>query len=97
MVQLCVFRKVWKILLLIEIIVLTGGVADRVGGLKRGDQLLSVNGVSVEGEHHEKAVELLKAAIGSVKLVVRYTPKVLEEMEMRFDKQRQARRRQIYT
>ena len=97
MVQLCVFRKVQKILLLIKIIVLTGGVADRVGGLKRGDQLLSVNGVSVEGEHHEKAVELLKAAIGSVKLVVRYTPKVLEEMEMRFDKQRQARRRQIYT
>ena len=48
-----------------------GGVADRVGGLKRGDQLLSVNGVSVEGENHEKAVELLKAAIGSVKLVVR--------------------------
>ena len=26
----------------------------------------------------------------------RYTPKVLEEMEMRFDKQRQARRRQQY-
>jgi C-terminal processing protease CtpA/Prc len=97
MVQLCVFQKVCKILILIKIIVLTGGVADRVGGLKRGDQLLSVNGVSVEGEHHEKAVELLKAAIGSVKLVVRYTPKVLEEMEMRFDKQRQARRRQIYT
>ena len=74
-----------------------GGVADRVGGLKRGDQLLSVNGVSVEGEHHEKAVELLKAAVGSVKLVVRYTPKVLEEMEMRFDKQRQARRRHLYS
>ena len=88
-----------------------GGVADRHGGLKRGDQLLSVNGVnmqkiqklkikiqqilflalqnnriiqkynagpqvSVEGEHHEKAVELLKAAPASVKLVVRYTPKV---------------------
>ena len=43
----------------------------RHGGLKRGDQLLSVNGVSVEGEPHEKAVELLKAAISSVKLVVR--------------------------
>ena len=55
-----------------------GGVADRHGGLKRGDQLLSVNGVSVEGEHHEKAVELLKAAPASVKLVVRYTPKVKE-------------------
>ena len=30
----------------------------------------------MEGEHHEKAVELLKAAPASVKLVVRYTPKV---------------------
>ncbi|XP_018008735.1 protein lin-7 homolog C [Hyalella azteca] len=68
--------------------IIPGGVADRHGGLKRGDQLLSVNGVSVEGENHERAVELLKAAIGSVKLVVRYTPRVLEEMEMRFDKQR---------
>ena len=52
---------------------------------------------SVEGEPHEKAVELLKAARNSVKLVVRYTPKVLEEMEMRFDKQRQARRKHMYS
>ncbi|KAK4300171.1 hypothetical protein Pmani_025465 [Petrolisthes manimaculis] len=72
--------------------IIPGGVADRHGGLKRGDQLLSVNGVSVEGENHERAVELLKAASGSVKLVVRYTPRVLEEMEMRFDKQRASRR-----
>lgn len=49
---------------------------------------------SVEGEQHEKAVELLKAAQGSVKLVVRYTPRVLEEMEARFEKMRSARRRQ---
>uniref|UniRef100_T1DN00 Protein lin-7 homolog n=1 Tax=Anopheles aquasalis TaxID=42839 RepID=T1DN00_ANOAQ len=76
--------------------IIPGGVADRHGGLKRGDQLLSVNGVSVEGENHEKAVELLKQAVGSVKLVVRYTPKVLEEMKLRFDKQRAARRRQQY-
>ncbi|KAL7291384.1 protein lin-7 homolog C-like isoform X2 [Trichogramma pretiosum] len=73
--------------------IIPGGVADRHGGLKRGDQLLSVNGVCVEGENHERAVELLKQA-NSVKLVVRYTPRVLEEMEMRFDKQRAARRRQ---
>ncbi|XP_034047296.1 protein lin-7 homolog B-like [Thalassophryne amazonica] len=77
--------------------VIPGGVADRQGGLKRGDQLLSVNGVSVEGEHHEKAVELLKAAQSSVKLVVRYTPKVLEEMEARFEKMRIARRRHQHT
>lgn len=96
--------------------IIPGGVADRHGGLKRGDQLLSVNGVvrywfyskhihvalkcispqSVDGENHEKAVELLKQAVGSVKLVVRYTPKVLEEMELRFDKQRAARRRQNF-
>ncbi|XP_041471556.1 protein lin-7 homolog C-like isoform X1 [Lytechinus pictus] len=75
--------------------IIPGGVAHRHGGLKRGDQLLSVNGVSVEGEQHEKAVELLKSASERVKLVVRYTPKVLEEMETRFDRQRAARRRQM--
>lgn len=68
--------------------IIPGGVADKLGGLKRGDQLLSVNGISVEGESHEKAVELLKQSQESVKLVVRYTPRVLEEMEQRFDKQR---------
>ena len=71
--------------------IIPGGVADRQGNLKRGDQLISVNGVNVEGENHEKAVELLKAAHERVVLVVRYTPKVLEEMEMRFDKQRARR------
>uniref|UniRef100_A0A8C4NKA5 Lin-7 homolog A (C. elegans) n=1 Tax=Eptatretus burgeri TaxID=7764 RepID=A0A8C4NKA5_EPTBU len=75
--------------------VIPGGVADRHGGLKRGDQLLSVNGMSVEGEQHERAVELLKQAESSVKLVVRYTPKVLEEMEARFEKMRVARNQQI--
>jgi protein lin-7 len=30
--------------------------------------------------------------VGSVKLIVRYTPKVLEEMEARFEKQRIGRR-----
>ncbi|CAH1787261.1 unnamed protein product [Owenia fusiformis] len=72
--------------------IIPGGVADRAQTLKRGDQLLSVNGVSVEGEPHERAVDLLKAAQGSVKLVVRYTPRVLEEMEARFDKQRASAR-----
>nr|VZI38848.1 unnamed protein product [Spirometra erinaceieuropaei] len=74
--------------------IIPGGVAHRHGGLKRGDQLLSVNGVSVENEHHEKAVELLKSAQGTVRLVVRYTPKVLDEMEARFDKQKTRRRPQ---
>ena len=61
----------------------------RHGGLKRGDQLLSVNGVSVEGEPHEKAVELLKAAKSSVKLVVRFVKLVVRfvKLVVRFVKQ----------
>lgn len=74
--------------------IIPNGVADRHGGLKRGDQLLSVNGESVEEECHEKAVDLLKAAVGSVKLVVRYTPRVLEEMEQRFERLRLSRKQQ---
>ena len=35
--------------------VIPGGVADRHGGLKRGDQLLSVNGV-VRGRSEERRV-----------------------------------------
>lgn len=72
--------------------IIPNGVAWRQGGLKKGDQLLSVNGVSVENEYHEKAVELLKHAQGNVKLVVRYSPQVLLEMENRFEKQRTARK-----
>ena len=51
--------------------IVPGGVADRHDGLKRGDQLLSVNDVSVEGETREKALQLLKTALDSVKLIVR--------------------------
>ncbi|CAB3411251.1 unnamed protein product [Caenorhabditis bovis] len=68
--------------------IIPGGVADRHGDLKRGDQLIAVNGINVESECHEKAVDLLKSAVGSVKLVVRYTPKLLDEMERRFERQR---------
>jgi C-terminal processing protease CtpA/Prc len=72
--------------------IIPNGVAWKHGGLKKGDQLLSVNGVSVENEYHEKAVDLLKQAQGSVKLVVRYSPQVLIEMENRFEKQRTSRK-----
>lgn len=44
--------------------------------------------MNVECECHEKAVELLKSATGTVKLVVRYMPKLLDEMERRFERQR---------
>ena len=58
------------------------------GELKRGDQLIAVNGINVERENHETAVKLLKHAKGTVKLVVRFTPTLLDEMERRFEEQR---------
>lgn len=66
--------------------IIAGGVADRSSALRRGDQLLSVNGVSVDGETHEKAVNLLKAAREKVVLIVRYAPRIMEEMECKYDK-----------
>jgi C-terminal processing protease CtpA/Prc len=70
------------------------GVAARHGGLKRGDQLLWVNGTPVDGESHDRVVELLKAAKGPVKLVVLYAPQVLENMERRFEELRLSRKNQ---
>jgi C-terminal processing protease CtpA/Prc len=54
--------------------IVPNSAAWKHGGLNAGDQLLSVNGVSVENEYHEKVVDLIKQAQGSVKLVVRYLP-----------------------
>lgn len=66
--------------------IIPNGYADRHGQLRRGDQLISVNGVNVENAKHEMAVDLLKTAVGKISLVVRYSPSVLEEMEKRFER-----------
>jgi C-terminal processing protease CtpA/Prc len=66
--------------------IIPSGYADRHGGLRRGDQLISVNGENVEDVNHERAVHLLKNAEGKISLVVRYSPSVLEEMEKRFER-----------
>ena len=68
------------------------------GGFKfwfqRGDQLLWVNGTPVDGESHDRVVELLKCAKGPVKLVVLYSPQVLENMERRFEELRLSKKQQ---
>jgi len=69
--------------------IIPGGVAERAGEIRRGDQIMMVNGVSVEGESHEKAVELLKSS-DTVSMTVRYTPHILEQMERRFEQLRTA-------
>uniref|UniRef100_A0A671P0E6 InaD-like protein n=1 Tax=Sinocyclocheilus anshuiensis TaxID=1608454 RepID=A0A671P0E6_9TELE len=50
--------------------VFSKGAAAVDGRLKRGDQLLSVNGESLEGVTHEQAVAVLKKQRGSVTLSV---------------------------
>lgn len=47
----------------------TGAAADH-GGLKRGDQILSVNGKSLDGLSHQEAVNILKSCEGTVILVI---------------------------
>ena len=46
------------------------GAAAMDGRLKRGDQILSVNGESLEGATHELAVALLKKQRGAVTLSI---------------------------
>ena len=38
--------------------------------MKRGDQIIAVNGISVEGATHDEAVSLLKNAKGVIELMV---------------------------
>lgn len=61
-----------------------GGVADKHGGLRRGDKIISINGMNVENADHNRAVELLKAAKVRVSLVVKYMPGLLGEIESTF-------------
>lgn len=43
--------------------ILAGGPADNGGELKRGDQLLSVNGTNLKNATHEEAAQALKVTI----------------------------------
>ena len=42
-----------------------GGSADRSGELKRGDQIVSVNGTDLRQASHEQAAQILKVGIQS--------------------------------
>ena len=49
------------------------GAAGRDGRLRKGDQLLAVNGVSFESVSHQYAAEALKYLQGNVELTVMST------------------------
>ncbi|XP_040174002.1 disks large 1 tumor suppressor protein isoform X12 [Anopheles arabiensis] len=70
--------------------VLAGGAADLGGELKRGDQLLSVNGISLSNASHEDAAQALKNAGGTVTLVVQYRPEDYNRFEQRIQELKQA-------
>lgn len=40
--------------------ILAGGAADQSGDLRRGDQIISVNDISLVGATHEEAAQALK-------------------------------------
>lgn len=64
--------------------ILAGGVADLSRELKRGDQLLSVNGIDLMNASHEEAAQTVKnAPLGQVTLVAQYRPEEYNRFEAR--------------
>ena len=47
---------------------------------------------NLEEAEHSRAVDLLKNAQGKIKIVVKYSPKILEEMEWRYEHTKSFRR-----
>ncbi|XP_068457171.1 disks large homolog 2 isoform X6 [Clinocottus analis] len=54
--------------------ILAGGPADLSGELRRGDQILSVNGIDLRGATHEQAAAALKGAGQVVTILAQYRP-----------------------
>lgn len=69
--------------------ILAGGPADTGGELKRGDQLLSVNGVNLRNATHEEAAQALKNSGGVVTLVAQYRPEDYNRFEARIHELKQ--------
>ncbi|XP_061103601.1 disks large homolog 2 isoform X2 [Conger conger] len=57
--------------------ILAGGPADLSGELRRGDQILSVNGIDLRGATHEQAAAALKGAGQTVTIFAQYRPEEL--------------------
>ncbi|XP_047483150.1 disks large 1 tumor suppressor protein-like isoform X1 [Penaeus chinensis] len=54
--------------------ILAGGPADLSGELRRGDQILNVNGTDLRNATHEQAAQTLKGCGQTVNLTVQYKP-----------------------
>jgi len=61
--------------------ILAGGPADLSGQLRRGDQIISVNGQDLKHATHEQAALTLKGAGNTVTLCVQYRPEEYNRFE----------------
>uniref|UniRef100_A0A8C1S0C4 Discs large MAGUK scaffold protein 4 n=1 Tax=Cyprinus carpio TaxID=7962 RepID=A0A8C1S0C4_CYPCA len=61
--------------------ILTGGAADLSGELRKGDQILSVNGVDLRRATHEQAAAALKNAGQTVTIIAQYRPEEYSRFE----------------
>ncbi|XP_022530866.2 disks large homolog 1 isoform X14 [Astyanax mexicanus] len=61
--------------------ILAGGPADLCGELRKGDRLISVNGVDLRSATHEQAAAALKNAGQTVTIVAQYRPEEYSRFE----------------
>ncbi|XP_025080156.1 disks large homolog 1-like isoform X2 [Pomacea canaliculata] len=61
--------------------ILAGGPADLSGELRRGDRILSVNGVDLRTATHEEAAQALKKAGETVEIIAQYKPEDYNRFE----------------
>nr|XP_031828320.1 disks large 1 tumor suppressor protein isoform X9 [Nomia melanderi] len=61
--------------------ILAGGPADLSGELRRGDQIVSVNGINLRTATHEEAAAALKGTGQTVTIVVQYKPEDYNRFE----------------
>lgn len=61
--------------------ILAGGPADLSGELRKGDQLISVNGIDLRNATHEQAAAALKGAGDTVEVVSQYRPEEYNRFE----------------
>jgi hypothetical protein len=69
--------------------ILAGGAADRSGQLKRGDQILSVNGRDLRTATHEEAAAALKGSGATVNMRVQYNPEEYANFEAKINDMRE--------
>ncbi len=68
--------------------ILTGGPADLSGNLRKGDQIINVNGIDLVQATHEQAADILKNAGNQVNIVVQYRPEAYERFQAKINERR---------